>query len=181
MKKAHILAPKACQGSSTTDMIFITLVIVLLGCGIWWIIKTIGQSGQQYSKALIKTSDSAVTMKCQMNMRSIWQCLQVYTVSEGRYPESGQAFRHVCGDLRLMHCPDPNGGDYVYIPPKRVDDTALRVLLYEPNAVHDEQCNVLLSNGQIGQIPPAELKFILRQMSRYTLSGQEATNSQERR
>ena len=166
MRKPHMLAPRAHQGSSTTDMIFITLVLGLLGCGIWWIIKTVGQSGQQYSKALIKTSDSADTMKCQMNMRSIWQCLQVYTVSEGEYPDSGQAFRRVCGDLRLMHCPDPNGGDYVYIRPKRVDDTVVRVVLYEPNAVHDGQCNALLSNGQIGQIPPAELKAILSRASR---------------
>jgi hypothetical protein len=166
MKKAKVPTRKTRQGSSTTDIVFITLVIVLLGCGIWWIIKTIGQSGQQYSKALIKTSDSADTMKCQMNLRSIWQCLQVYTVSEGRYPESGQAFRQVCGDLRLMHCPDPNGGNYVYIPPKRVDDTALRVLVYEPNAVHDEQCNALMSDGQIGQIPPAELNAMLVQMRR---------------
>ena len=168
MKNAKVPARKTRQGSSTTDMVFISLVIVLLGCGIWWIIKTIGQSGQQYSKALINTSDSADTMKCQMNMRSIWQCLQVYTVSEGQYPEPGQAFRHVCGDLRLMHCPDPNGGDYVYIRPKRVDDTVVRVLVYEPNAVHDEQCNALFSNGQIGQIPPAELKAMLSQMSHRT-------------
>ncbi len=153
MKKTQTLARKAHQGSSYTDMIFIILVLGLLGCGIWWIIKTVGQSGQQYSRALINTSDSAVTMKCQMNMRSIWQSLQVYAVSEGEYPDAGQAFRRVCGDLRLMHCPDPNGGDYVYIPGQRVDDTAVRVLVYEPNAVHDGQCNALLSNGQIGQIP----------------------------
>jgi hypothetical protein len=166
MKTTKTPTRKTYQGSSTTDIVFITLVLVLLGCGIWWIIKIVGQSGQQYSKALINTSDSALTMKCQMNLRTIWQNLQIYSISEGQYPESEQAFREVCGDLRLMYCPDPNGGNYVYVPPERVDGTALRVLVYEPNAVHDEQCNALLSNGQIGQIPPAELKAMLVQMRR---------------
>jgi len=152
------------MGGSTTDIVFITLVVVLLSAGIWWIIKTIGQSGQQYSKALINTSDSAVTMKCQMNLRTIWQNLQVYSISEGEFPDAGEAFRRVCGDLRLMHCPDPNGGDYIYIPLKRLDDSSVRVLVYEPNAVHDGQCNALLSNGQVGQIPSAQLKAMLVQM-----------------
>ena len=164
MKKAKATLRKTHQGGSTTDIVFAILVVGLLSWGLWWIIKTVGQSGQQYSKALIKTSDSAVTMKCQMNMRAIWQNLQIHAISEGQYPDSAQGFRRVCGDLRLMHCPDPNGGDYVYIPPRSVDDSTPRVLVCEPNAVHDQQCNVLLSNGEIGQLSPAQLKAMLSQM-----------------
>ena len=164
MKTTELPTQRSRLGGSTTDIIFGILVVGLLSCGLWWIIKTIGQSGQQYSKALINTSDSALTMKCQMNMRTIWQNLQVYSISEGEYPEAGEAFKRVCGDLRLMHCPDPNGGDYIYIPLKRLDDTNVRVLVYEPNAVHDGQCNALLSNGQVEQIPSTQLKAMLVQM-----------------
>ena len=166
MRKTRLPARKTFPGGSTTGIVFGILLVGLLCCGLWWIIKTVGLSGQQYSKALINTSDSAVTLKCQLNLRAIWQNLQVYTVSEGKYPDSAQGFKRVCGDLRLMHCPDPNGGDYAYIPPKRVDDDTPRVLVYEPNAVHDGQCNALMSNGQIGQIPPEELKAMLSQMDR---------------
>lgn len=166
MNMAKRASRRTYQGGSTTDIIFGILVVGLLACGLWWIIKTVGQAGQQYSKALINTSDSAVTMKCQMNLRTIWQNLQIHSISEGQFPDSAQGFKRVCGDLRLMHCPDPNGGDYVYIPPGRLDDEAVRILVYEPNAVHDGQCNALLSNGEIGQIPPEQLKALLKQMPR---------------
>ena len=135
---------------STTDIIAVIVVLGLVGAGVWWVIKTMGQAGQQYTEGMIRARDNATSVRCQMNMRALWQMLETSATAEGTYPQSRQELEQLCGDSRLLRCPDPNGAEYVYLPPKRIDDKAVRIVLYELKAVHDGRCSVLLSDGQMG-------------------------------
>jgi len=152
------------HGWSTTDIVTVIVVLGLVGLGVWWVIKTMGQAGQQYTEGMIRARDNATSVKCQLNMRSVWQMLQTTATVDGSYPESRQDLEHLCGNSRLLRCPDPNGAPYVYMPPKRIDDQSAQIVLYEPNAVHNGRCSVLLSNGQLGLVTPEELKAGLAQM-----------------
>jgi hypothetical protein len=122
-----------------------------------------GQAGQQYTQAVVNARNNATGMGCQMNLRSVWQVLQANVAAEGTYPETRQELGNLCGDSRLLRCPDPNGAEYVYLPPKRVDSATPQVVLYEPKAVHNGRCSVLLSDGRLGFLSPAELETALGQ------------------
>lgn len=149
------------RGGSTTDIVFVLVVLALIGAGLWWLVKQYGQAGQQYSQALIQTQQNATDMSCHMNLRSVYQMLQVAVASEGSYPESRDALRQWCSDRRLLACPDPNGGDYIYIPPRRTDSEAIKILLCDPKPAHQGKCSVLYTNGQIGFLTPSEIKAML--------------------
>ncbi len=147
-----------CRKGRALDVIFIALVLFGLGYGVHWIIKAGGQATQEYGTGMVNTQNKSMALSCQMNMRSIWQTLQVAAASDWKYPESMADLKRQTGDSRLFHCADPNGGEFVYLPPKRLDDDAPSVVLLETKAVHNGQCNVLLSTGEITQMPLAELK-----------------------
>ncbi len=152
------------QGGSKTDIVFVLLVLGLMGYGLFWIMKNFGRAGGQYTTAVLDTRDSALGLQCQMNMRSIGQSLQTYLISNGTYPPSMQELKQCCGgDSRLFRCQDPNGGEYIYIPPKRADTPDNTIILYEPNAVHDGQCSVLLANGQVGLLTADQITALLSQ------------------
>ena len=102
-------------------------------------------------------------IECQMNMRTIWQGLQLAVNAEGSYPDSKSELIRWCGDARVFRCADPNGGDYHYVPPRGIDSDQPNIIVYEPNAVHDGHCSVLLTNGQIGMMRPHEIKAALAQ------------------
>ena len=140
------------------DVIFIALVLFGLGYGVYWIIKAGGQATQEYGTGIVNTHNKSMTLSCQMNMRSVWQTLQVAAASDWKYPESMADLKRQAGDSRIFHCSDPNGGEFVYLPPKRLDDNAPSVILFETKAVHNGKCNVLLSTGELGQMPLEELK-----------------------
>jgi hypothetical protein len=142
----------------------VVLLLGLVGLGVWWVIKTMGQAGQQYTQGMMRAREEGTSVKCQLNMRSVWQMLQTSATVDGAYPQSRQELEHLCGNSRLLRCPDPNGAPYVYLPPKRIDDSSVQIVLYEPNAVHNGRCGVLLSNGELGLIRPEELKAALAQM-----------------
>jgi hypothetical protein len=151
-------------GGSVKDVVAVVIFLGLVGLGVWWVIKTMGQAGQQYTKGMVQARENATSVKCQMNMRSVWEMLQTSATVDGAYPQSRQELERLCGNSRLLRCPDPNGAPYVYLPPKRIDEASVQVVLYEPNAVHNGRCSVLLSNGQLGLIRSEELKAALAQM-----------------
>ena len=144
------------------DVVFIALVLFGVGYGIHWLIKAGGKATKDYGTAMVNTRDNSLTLSCQSNMRSIWQSLQVAAASDWEYPKTMADLISQTGDSRVFHCPDPNGSDYVYLPPKRIDSDTPTIILYEPSPAHNGQCNVLLSTGEITQLPLDELKQYVR-------------------
>jgi hypothetical protein len=140
------------------DVIFIALVLFGLGYGVYWIIKAGGQATEEYGTGMVNTQNKSMTLACQMNMRSVWQTLQVAAASDWKYPESMADLKRQSGDSRIFHCPDPNGSDYVYLPPKRMDSGTPTIILYEPTPTHNGKCNILLSTGELTQMPLEELR-----------------------
>ncbi|MGE5297212.1 MAG: hypothetical protein ACM3VT_20500 [Solirubrobacterales bacterium] len=133
----------------------------LLGAGVYWVMKTAGEAGQQYSTALVDTHHKSLVLSCQMNLRSIGQSLQTYAISSEEFPDSQQDLVDYCGSSKLFRCPDPCGVDYVYIPGARADMPPTTVLVYEPKPVHDGKCNVLFLGGQTALLTPDELKLVV--------------------
>jgi hypothetical protein len=152
---------KARRGGTIVNVLTAVVFFGLIGAGLWWIIKTAGQAGQQYSEAMIDTTDKATTLACQANLRTIGQNLQMYAISNDEFPGSQEELVRWGGSTRLFRCPDPNGGTYVYVPGLGRGAPATSVVVYEPNAVHDGRCNVLFLNGQIAALVPEQLKQAL--------------------
>jgi prepilin-type processing-associated H-X9-DG protein len=147
------------HGGTIINIITGLIFFGLIGFGVYWIIKTTGQAGEQYATAMVKTHQKATTLTCQMNLRSIGQTLQTYAISNEAFPASQEELVTFAGyGSKLFHCPDPNGGEYLYIPGQRSDASAPAVLVYETKPVHNGKCNVLLSDGQIVPLSPEELK-----------------------
>jgi prepilin-type processing-associated H-X9-DG protein len=145
-------------GGRIIDVLAIAIVLGLIGMGIWWVIKTTGQAGQQYTDAMIKTSIKATAVACQSNMRTIYENLNIYAISNEHFPESQQELIDFGGYARLFHCPDPNGSEYVYIPGQNGTMPATNVLVYETKPVHNGKCHVLFLGGQIEALTPEQLK-----------------------
>lgn len=143
-----------------------TIINVLVGIiffggmamGIWWIFKQVGDAGQQYTTGMINTTHRASDLKCQTNMRSIWQSMQAYAISNDEFPGSQERLIEYCGYSRLFRCDEPNAPPYVYIPGQRPDMPPTNVLVYEPQPVHEGRSTVLFLGGQIALLKPEELK-----------------------
>ncbi len=148
---------RKCSGR-IIDVLAIAIFLGLVGAGVWWIIKAWGQAGQQYADGMVKTSNMAVAVKCQMNMRAISQNVQVYAISNEHFPRSQQELVEFGGDSRLFQCPDPNGSQYVYIPGQGGDMPTTNVLVYETKPVHNGKCHALFLGGQIEALTPEQLK-----------------------
>lgn len=147
------------HGGTIINVITGLIFFGLIGFGVYWVIKTTGQAGEQYMTGMVNTKKQATTVSCQMNLRSIHQTLQTYAVTNEAYPDSQQALVDFAGyGSKLFHCPDPNGGEYIYVPGHRPDASAPSVLVYESKPVHNGKCNVLLSDGQIAALTPEELQ-----------------------
>lgn len=149
------------RGGTIINLITAVIFFGLIAAGIWWIMKTAGEAGEQYSEAMIKATDNAATIACQANFRAIGQNLQMYVISNNKFPETQEELVSFSGYSRLFRCPDPNGGEYVYVPGQRPDASATGVLLYETKPVHDGKCNVLFLGGQIGALTPEQLERAL--------------------
>jgi len=145
------------RGGTIANVITAIIFFGLIVAGGWWIMKMVGQAGQQYGTAMIQTSNKAAAISCQANLRAIGQNVQMYAISNGSFPASQQELMDWSGNSRLFRCPDPNGAEYVYIPGQRPDMPPTNVLLYEPVPVHSGRCNVLFLGGQIDLLAPAEL------------------------
>jgi hypothetical protein len=143
----------------TTAVIFFGLI----GLGVWWVLKTLGEESEQYTEAMVNTQHKAISLKCQTNLRTIWQNLQIYALSNEKFPESQEELEQWSGNSKLFQCPDPEGEKYIYIPGEKPDMPPQNILVYEPKAVHDGLCNVLRLNGQIESLTPEELQAALAQ------------------
>jgi len=145
-------------GGTIINIIVALIFFGLIAFAVLWVFKSTGDMSQQYVQGVSDTKLKAVDVKCQMNLRSIYQSLQVYVVSNGSFPESQEALVDWCGSTRLFQCPDPNGQKYIYIPGQNGNMPEQNILLYEPQAVHDGHSNVLRLSGQIDALTPEELK-----------------------
>jgi len=147
------------HGGTIINVITGLIIVSLVGFLVYWVIKQTGQAGQQYMTGMVNTQKKATTLTCQANLRAIHQTLQTYAISNEAYPDSQQALVDFAGyGSKLFHCPDPNGGEYIYIPGHRTDASALGILVYESKPAHNGKCNVLLSDGQIVPFTPEELQ-----------------------
>jgi prepilin-type processing-associated H-X9-DG protein len=147
------------RGGTIANVITGLVFFGLIGYGVYWVMKTTGDAGQQYATAMINTKDKATTLSCQMNLRAIGQTLQTYAISNESYPASQEELVRYTGyGSKLFHCPDPNGGEYVYLPGQRTDASAPAVIVYESKPVHNGKCNALFSDGQIALLTPEELQ-----------------------
>ena len=143
-----------------------TIINVLVGIiffggmalGIWWIFKQVGTAGQQYTNVVIDTSNRASALKCQTNMRSIYQSIQMYAISNDEFPGSQEELVEYCGGSRVFRCDEPNAPPYVYIAGQRPDMPPTNVLVYEPQPVHEGRGCALFLGGQIAMLAPEELK-----------------------
>jgi hypothetical protein len=145
-------------GGTIVNVITALVFFGLLALGIWWAIKSLGEAGQQYTETLIGTKYTAETVKCQSNLRAIWQNVQMYAVTNGTFPPSIEALKEWSGNSRLFRCPGADGPEYVYIRGQNSDMPAENVLLYEPKAVHAGRCSVLRPGGQLELLSPEELQ-----------------------
>lgn len=146
------------HGGTIINVITAVVFFGLIAFGVLWVIKQVGQATQQYGEVMVTTADRASALKCQMNMRSIYQSLQLYALADGTFPSSQRELVDYCGDSRLFRCNEPNAPTYVYLAPPRGAVPPTNVLLYEPVPVHEGRSTVLFANGQIALLAPDELE-----------------------
>jgi hypothetical protein len=151
------------RGGAVINVIFAVIFFGLLGLGIWWVVKQWGQASEQYTGAMIDAKNDALSVKCQMNMRTIGQNIQMFAISNDGFPKSLEELRRWTGNSELYRCPAPDGAEYVYIPGQTGDMSASNILVFEPNAVHDGRAGVLLLGGTVGFLTPEQLDQALAQ------------------
>ena len=147
------------HGGTIINILVAVIFFGLIALGIWWVMKTVGETGQQYTEAMIKTRYNALTVKCQTNLRAIGQNINMYAITNDSFPPSTEALGQWSGNSQLFRCPDPNGQKYIYIPGQNGSMPPENILLYEPNPVHDGRCSVLRLGGQLELLTPEELKI----------------------
>jgi hypothetical protein len=167
-KSAHIKKPFSSyrvnvNGGTIINILFALIFLGLIGWGVWWIIKSFGQAGQQYTQTMIDTKFTAETVKCQTNLRTIAQNIQIYALSNEAFPSSLDDLVQWSGSTQLFKCPSPDGGKYIYIPGQNSGMSPSNVLVYESKPVHDGRCSVLRLGGQVELLTPEELKQALAQ------------------
>ncbi len=151
------------HGGTIINLLFAMIFLGLIGWGIWWVIKSFGQAGEQYTQTMINTKFTAETVKCQTNLRTIAQNIQIYALSNEGFPPSLEDLVQWSGSTQLFKCPSPDAGKYVYVPGQNSGMSPANVLLYESKPVHDGRCSVLRLGGQIELLTPEELQQALAQ------------------
>jgi hypothetical protein len=146
------------SGGTIINVLFAIIFFGLLASVVFWVIKSFGQMGAQYNKALVQATENASVLKCQMNMRSIWQCVQSYIAENDNLPPSQEELVRVCGDSRIFRCDDPNGKPYVYIAGQQLTMPESNLLVYEPVAVHQGRAVAIFRSGRIDLLDPNALK-----------------------
>jgi hypothetical protein len=127
------------HGGTIINLLFALIFFGLIGLGVWWIIKSFGQAGEQYTQTMINTKYTAETVKCQTNLRTIAQNIQIYALSNEGFPPSLEGLVQWSGSTQLFKCPSPDAGKYVYIPGQNGSKPPANVLLYESKPVHDHR------------------------------------------
>ena len=151
------------RGGTIINIIVALIFFGLLACGILWLIKSFADVGQQYNEAMVKTTYKAETVKCQTNLRTIGQNIQMYAISNDEFPPSLEALVEYSGTTQLFRCPAADGERYIYIPGQNATMSPMNILLYEPKPVHDGRCSVLRLGGQLELLTPEELQQALAQ------------------
>lgn len=151
------------HGGTIINLLFALIFLLLIGLGINWIIKNMGQAGEQYTNTMIETKHSAEAVQCQMNMRAIYQNIQMYALSNESFPSSQQELVRYSGSTKLFKCSVTDGGEYVYIPGQNRNMPPGNILLYESKPVHNGRCSVLRLGGQVELLTPEELQQALAQ------------------
>jgi len=139
-------------------IVMLVIVLGLFGFGAWWIIKSMGEAGSQYTGAMVNTKRKAVALQCQMNLHTIWQNLRIYAIEKESFPPSLKTLVDWGADPQLLRCPAPDGGEYVYIPGQNGNMPGQNVLVYELKAAHDGRCNLLRVNGQVDLLTPEQVQ-----------------------
>ena len=139
-------------------IVMLVIVLGLLGFGVWWIIKSVGEAGSQYGEALVDTKRKATALQCQLNLRTIWQNLRIYAIEKESFPPSLKTLVDWGADSQLLRCTAPDGGEYVYIPGQNGNMPGQNVLVYELKAAHDGRCNLLRVNGQVDLLTPEQVQ-----------------------
>jgi len=165
------VARRRCGGGTLANLITGLVFFGLIGYGVFWVLRTTGEAGKQYATAMVNTHNQATALSCQMNLRAISQTLQTFALSNEAFPANQQELVSYAGyGSKLFHCPDPNGGEYIYVPGVRGDAqrrSAPRaapdaVVVYENKPVHNGKCNVLFLDGRIALLTPEELQLALQ-------------------
>ena len=151
------------HGGTIINIVTAIIFFGLIALAVLWVIKNIGEAGQQYTDSMIKTQNKAVTVKCQLNLRTIAQNIQMYAMSNDSYPPSLEALISWSGSTQIFQCPDPEGGKYVYIPGQNNSMPPTNILLYETKPVHDGCCSVLRLGRQIELLSLEEVKQAVAQ------------------
>ncbi len=160
MRKDSNFIPRQAWGGTIINLLTAVIFFGLIALGVLWILKIAGRAGQEYSDAMIQTSHKASAIKCQNSLRTIYQSIQIYALSNDELPSSQESLKEYCGyGSRLFHCDEPNAPEYVYIADQNMNMPPTNVLLYEPAPVHEGQCSVLFLGGQIAMLSPEELKL----------------------
>lgn len=141
-------------GGTIVNVLFALVFFGLLAYAVFWVIRGLGDTGAQYNKALVQATENASVLKCQLNMRSIWQCVQSYVSENEELPTSREQLVRFCGDARLFKCDEPNGQPYVYVAGQRLTMPESNVLVYEPAAVHQGRAVVLFLSGRVAALDP---------------------------
>jgi len=139
-------------------IVMLVIVLGLFGFGAWWIIKSMGEAGSQYTGAMVNTKRKAVALQCQMNLHTIWQNLRIYAIEKESFPPSLKTLVDWGADSQLLRCTAPDGGEYVYIPGQNGNMPGQNVLVYELKAAHDGRCNLLRVNGQVDLLTPEQVQ-----------------------
>ena len=155
------------HGGTIINIVTAIVFFGLIAFAVLWVIKNMGQAGQQYTEGMVKTKYTALTVKCQMNLRAIGQNIQIYAISNDSFPPSLEALIEFSGSTQLFQCPDSEGGKYIYIPGQNSSMPPANILLYEPNPVHDGRCGVLRLGSQIELLSPEQVQQAIAQ----TLAG----------
>jgi hypothetical protein len=150
-------------GGTIINVITAIIFFGLIALGVLWVIKNVGEAGQQYTEAMVGAENKALNVKCQTNLRAIGQNIQIYAMSNDSFPPSLETLIEFSGSTQLFQCPDPNGSKYVYIPGQNNNMPPTNILVYEPKPVHNGRCNLLRLNQQIELLSPEELQQALEQ------------------
>ncbi len=139
-------------------IIIALIVLGFFGYAVWWVVKSVGDAGNQYTEALVDTRRKAMAIQCQTNLRTIWQNLRIYSIENESFPPSLEALAEWGADPHQFRCPASEEQQYIYIPGQNENMPGQNVLVYELNAVHEGRCNLLRVDGQMELLTPEQVK-----------------------
>lgn len=150
------------RGGTIINLLVGLIFLGLIVLGFRWIFQQVGDAGRQGATALINSTHRAGELKCQMNMRTIYQSIQMHAISNEEFPGSQQRLIDVCGYTSIFRCDEPNAPQYIYIPGQSPNMPPTNVLVYEPAPIHEGRATVLFLNGQIALLEPQQLQLALQ-------------------